>query len=59
MDPECIAHRLTQKERKRFEEEGYLILPGVLPEEREAELSELADRDFETEALHPQALARA
>ena len=51
MDTDCLRHRLTDDERRRFDEEGYLILPGLLGAERVSALTEAADRD--TLALPP------
>jgi ectoine hydroxylase len=31
MDPACLAHRLTDEERRHFNETGYLIVPNALP----------------------------
>ena len=44
MDPTCLDHLLTEEERIKFEEEGYLILPEVLSEEETDKLEEVTDR---------------
>lgn len=43
MDPSCLAHRLTDDERLRFETDGYLVLPGTLSAERVAALTARVD----------------
>ncbi len=42
-----IEHRLTDDERSLFEAQGYLTIPGALPEEMVAELSAIADRELD------------
>ena len=44
MDDTCLQHRLTDDERRHFEEQGYLIVPGVLPAEKVAVLAAAATR---------------
>ena len=44
MDDACLQHRLTEAERRQFEEQGFLIVPGVLPAEKVAPLAEAVDR---------------
>ena len=44
MDPTCLDHLLTEEERIKFEEDGYLILPEVLSEEETDKLEEVTDR---------------
>jgi hypothetical protein len=44
MDPACLAHRLTDAERKTFDETGFLQLDHVLSPERIAALERETDR---------------
>ena len=44
MDDACLQHRLTNDERRHFEEQGYLIVPGVLPAPKVAALAAAAER---------------
>ena len=44
MDTACLEHRLTDDERRHFDERGYLIVRNVLPPDLIAELTEAADR---------------
>jgi len=44
VDETCLAHRLTQEERRQFEDQGYLVVPGVLSGEKVATLAQAADR---------------
>ena len=44
MDTACLEHRLTDEERRHFDERGYLIVRNVLPPDLVAELTEAADR---------------
>ena len=44
MDDACLQHRLTEDERRRFETEGFLVVPGVLPTDKVAGLAEAAGR---------------
>jgi len=30
MNPTCLRHRLTDEERRHFQEHGYLVVPGAL-----------------------------
>ena len=31
MDPACLEHRLTDQEKSQFEDDGFLVIPDVLP----------------------------
>ena len=44
MDESCLAHRLSDGERKQFEDEGYLVVPGVLPADKVNRLAAAAER---------------
>ena len=44
MDTACLEHRLTDDERRHFDENGFLIVRNVLPTDLIAELTEAADR---------------
>ncbi|MDE0179008.1 MAG: phytanoyl-CoA dioxygenase family protein, partial [Gammaproteobacteria bacterium] len=44
MDESCLAHRLTAGERKQFEDQGYLVVPGVLPPDKVARLAVATER---------------
>ena len=44
MDESCLAHRLGADERERFENLGYLVVPGVLPRDKVVALAALAER---------------
>ena len=44
MDPSCLAHCLTEPERTRFEEQGYLVIPDALPADRIEVLRQSCDR---------------
>jgi len=44
VDDACLEHRLTDAERRRFEEQGFLVVPGVLPESKTATLAAAAER---------------
>ena len=44
MDPECLDHRLTAKERRQFEQEGYFIVPSALPAPLVHDLGAVVDR---------------
>ena len=44
MDDACLRHRLTDAERRQFEEQGFLVVPGALPAEKVAPLAEAAQR---------------
>ena len=44
MDETCLAHRLSDGERKQFEDEGYLVVPGVLGRNKVTRLAAAADR---------------
>ena len=43
MDPSCLQYRLTDEERVHFDEQGYLIVRGVLPGNLVEELSLAVD----------------
>ncbi|MBC8138233.1 MAG: phytanoyl-CoA dioxygenase family protein [Fibrella sp.] len=43
MNPDCLRYRLTDDERRTFDETGYLVLEDVLPPARVAALTTLAD----------------
>ncbi|MCE2424820.1 MAG: phytanoyl-CoA dioxygenase family protein [Pseudomonadales bacterium] len=44
MDETCLGHRLTDDERRRFEDDGFLVVPGVLAPDRVAVLAAAAER---------------
>ncbi|MCY3818469.1 MAG: phytanoyl-CoA dioxygenase family protein [Gammaproteobacteria bacterium] len=44
MDAACLDHRLTEEERRSFEEEGYFIVRDVLPPATLARVIDAADR---------------
>ena len=44
MDDACLQHRLTEDERRQFETQGFLIVPGVLSANKAAGLADAADR---------------
>ena len=44
MDAECLNHRLTDEERRCFDEQGYFIARDVLPPATLARLTDAADR---------------
>ena len=44
MEDSCLQHRLADDERRQFEDQGYLIVPGVLPAEKVAALAAAAQR---------------
>ena len=44
MDESCLAHRLSDSERKQFEDLGYLVVPGVLPPDKVNRLATAAER---------------
>ena len=44
MDADCLNHRLTDEERRSFDERGYFIARDVLPPETLARVTEAADR---------------
>ena len=44
MDESCLAHRLSDGERKQFEDLGYLVVPGVLPPDKVNRLAAAAGR---------------
>jgi ectoine hydroxylase-related dioxygenase (phytanoyl-CoA dioxygenase family) len=46
MNPSCLSYRLTDDERRTFNEEGYLVLPDVLSTEQVATLTEATDRVY-------------
>jgi Phytanoyl-CoA dioxygenase (PhyH) len=47
MDPSCLLHRLTDAQRREFNETGILIVEGAIPPERVAALTKLTDGIFE------------
>lgn len=47
MDPTCLEHRLTDEERRQFDETGLLQFEGVLSAAQIAGLTREADRIFE------------
>jgi hypothetical protein len=49
MDTNCLEHRLTPSERRQFEEEGYLIVPGALDREHVRRLVAVVDRHHREE----------
>ncbi len=44
MDPTCLDHLLTDEESRKFEEDGYFILPDVLSIDEVDKLEEVTDR---------------
>ena len=44
MDEACLAHRATAEESRRFEADGFLVVPNVLPENLVTQLVETVDR---------------
>ena len=46
MNADCLRYRLTEAERRQFNEQGFLPLPGVLPEARVRELTAIVDGYF-------------
>lgn len=44
MDESCLGHRLCDDEREQFENQGYLVVPGVLPDDKVARLAAAAER---------------
>ena len=44
MNAACLEHQLTDEERRTFEEQGYLVVPDVLPAEMIQRLIAAADR---------------
>ena len=44
MDESCLLHRLTEDEREQFEEQGYLVVPGVVPRDKIPRLAAAAGR---------------
>ena len=44
MNSSCLAHCLTDAERTRFEEQGYLVIPEALPPDRIEALMHACDR---------------
>jgi ectoine hydroxylase-related dioxygenase (phytanoyl-CoA dioxygenase family) len=47
MDPSCLSHRLTDAQRREFNETGIIVVPDALSPERVAALTELTDAIFE------------
>jgi ectoine hydroxylase len=46
MDPSCLHHRLTDDERREFEETGLLVLPDLLSANEVASLIQVVDRVY-------------
>ncbi|HEY8454422.1 MAG TPA: phytanoyl-CoA dioxygenase family protein [Actinopolymorphaceae bacterium] len=46
MDPSCLRYRLTDEERRTFEERGMLQIEDALSADQVAQLTEIADRLF-------------
>ena len=44
MDPKCLDYRLTARERRQFEQEGYFIIPDALPASLVHDLGVVVDR---------------
>lgn len=44
MEPSCLDYRLTAKERRKFEQEGYFIVPDALPASLVGDLAAVVDR---------------
>ena len=44
MDDACLEHRLTDDERRQFEEQGFLVVPNVLPGDAVERLAAAAAR---------------
>lgn len=44
MDPSCLAYRLTDEERRRFDDQGFFIVESVLPGDMVEALGRIADR---------------
>ena len=44
MDPSSLKHRLTDDERKEFEENGFLVLENAIPEDLVDRLIPIVDR---------------
>jgi ectoine hydroxylase-related dioxygenase (phytanoyl-CoA dioxygenase family) len=44
MDEACLEHRLTEVERRQFDQEGYLIVKNALPADYVAQLVSAVDR---------------
>ena len=44
MDDACLEHRLTDDERRQFEEQGFLVVPNVLPGDAVERLAAAAER---------------
>ena len=51
LNPDCLQHRLTDEERRTFDETGYLMVPDVLNAGQVAALTELSD------AIHARRIA--
>ncbi len=47
MTPDCLQYKLTDDERRKFNEEGYLILPGILSPDRVKTLTALTDAIYD------------
>ena len=46
MDASCLRYRLTEAQRREFEETGLLVIEGALSRERVAALTENVDRIY-------------
>jgi hypothetical protein len=44
MNSDCLQYALTEEERQRFEADGFLVIPDVLPEEMIQKLTAVTDR---------------
>ncbi len=55
MNPTCLAHRLTERERQTFNETGLLQIENVLSRKRVAALTKAADRVYQAKLAngHP------
>jgi ectoine hydroxylase-related dioxygenase (phytanoyl-CoA dioxygenase family) len=52
METSCLQHRLTEEERRTFNETGYLILEDALAPDHVKALTEAADRIYEDKIRH-------
>ena len=44
MDPKCLDYCLTEEEAIQFKQDGYFIVPDVLPSAQVSDLVEAVDR---------------